>query len=174
MLDQNWDFRNLLGANLLDDKQKEIFSKPPNNDKDYRAYRTHYEDVMSTAMKAQGFQDGEGFIKCSAICDGKDAKGNFVRLSRQKKEHFGCNFVFSCHHVIHCDPVNPEPVHFIPFKRDEPFGYFLCHTCFKLMERCKLDIYETCCTKCVMCVAEQVTILMERDPGKFKDYRFIK
>lgn len=180
MLDQSFDYSHIIGRNILKgDGQKEQWSKPPRDEKGYRAYRGHYENVMKNVAAMGGVQEGESFIKMSAICDQRDPKTMMkVRRSTQKKEHMGSNMCFACDHVYYCDPVKSEDVWFIPFEgsQSQSFdgGYFLCNTCWKLLNKYKLDIYRDVCIKCALCVSEAVSRMMFKDPSKFHDLRFMK
>lgn len=185
MEDKSQDYRSMLGFNLLPGMEgaidKEVqadinpFDGPPKNDKEYRQYRSYYEGVMARARAMQGMTTDEGFMSFSAACEWKDAKLNPIHgRGKQKPEHKGCAYIYACHHVIHSDPVNPEAVRYIPFSRgvDED-GYYLCATCFKLLEKCKLNIWYAVGIKCGLCAGESISARMEKDPGLFIDMRLI-
>lgn len=184
--DRNYDYSPLLGGNILDigkgkappkiivgdhELTEDPFKNaPPKSDKDYGVYRGYYEGLMQCAQAQQGLQTDEGFIIYSAACEWKDEKLRAIHgRGQMKEEHRGCPFVFACFHIIHADPESPEVVRYIPFERGKPEGYYLCHTCFKLLERCKLDLQNAVCTKCSRCVGESLTNMMQKHPGRFID-----
>ena len=185
MLDKDFDYRPMLGSNILPGMDSPIdraletsinpYGAPPKNDKDYRAYRGYYEGVMDKMRQMQGMQTDEGFIKFSASCEWKDDKLNPIHgRGKMRDDHKGCDFVFGCFHIIHTDPVNPEQVYYVPFNRVSPNGYYLCKTCYRLLERYKLNIWREVCVKCSKCIGEAMTERVNKNPELFIDLRMIK
>lgn len=190
--DENHDYRNILGHNLVggvdvtgkelgDSISKQInsevnpFAGPPSSEKDYRMYRTHYEQVMAKAQQMQGLQTDEGFIKFSAGCSFRDAKGQPIRAGAKKiEEHKGCDFAMACFHVNVYDYVHPEPVYFIPFGKVDVEGYFLCKTCYNLLEKKRLNIWISVLVQCGLCIGQSLTYRIERNPELYVDLRIIK
>lgn len=184
--DRNYDYSPLLGGNILDigkgkAPQKIIVGDheltedpfkgaPPKTDKDYGVYRGYYEGLMQCAQAQQGLQTDEGFIIYSAACEWKDAKLRPIHgRGQMKEEHRGAKFCFACHHVLHNDPVSPEIIRMVPFERGQSDGYFICNTCFKLMERKKFNLQTGIFTKCSLCCGEALTELIRLRPDRFVD-----
>lgn len=169
MLDKNThDYSHFLGKNIVGDGAAKCpFDRPPNNAQDYKVYRQFYEDQM------QEITNGQAVIKISVNCEGKDAKLRPIRMRKQKPEHFGCHWVFACHHVIHQDPENPEGVTFVPFMRDGQQGFYVCATCLKMFEHYKLNM-DSICAKCSQCVLESVEQILLKKPDRVRDYRLVK
>ena len=65
--------------------------------------------------------------------------------------------------------MNPEIIRFIPFERGFPEGYFLCNTCYRLLEKRKLDLCWYLCTKCSLCLAENLSEIIKIHPDRFID-----
>lgn len=178
MQDRNYDYRQMLGYNLLPTRDQDPWhGETPTNERDYRAYKAYHENFMRATALAQGIESDEGFIKFTATCSARDAKGNPIIMRKQRDEHYGADVCFCCAHVVLPDPVHPEPIYLLPFDgkmRDETeagasSGYLLCGTCYKLMEKRKLNLGRDLCGKCVMCVAEAVTEVIQKDPTLFRD-----
>lgn len=70
---------------------------------------------------------------------------------------------FACSHVIEQDTVNPIGIVRMPK------GYFLCKKCLDLLERKRLHFVYEVSTTCSACVWDEITRLIQLDPGKFQD-----
>lgn len=166
MLDRNTQsYKHFLGRDIVTENDPNApFKTVPKDRKDYAIYRQYYENIMQEVC------GDDAIIKLTVACEGKDEKLRPIKMRTQKPEHYGCSFVFACHHVIHQDPVNPEGVTFVPFVRNSTTGFYLCGTCLKLFDNYKLDM-NSVCGKCALCVLESVQKILEVKPDRFRDRR---
>lgn len=164
-----WDYKGFFGQNFTQDGEAgEVFDKPPKDPKDYAIYRQYHEDQMM--MVTQGF----GRFYVTMNCWDVQPNGKVIQLKKPKPGHEGAAIAISCPHVLIHDPVNPEDVYFTPYKRElSSLGYYLCKTCFFLLEKKKLDLGDATGPKCGKCIEEAVFKLMTKDPGKYHDLRMI-
>jgi hypothetical protein len=168
---KNSSYKAMLGGEVVppvDEGSDPWGGKVPNDKKDYAVYQQFWLDQWYNMTK------GSGILKVSSTCEDFDEKGNPRALRRVKKEHIGNSIIFACNHVIWNDPINPWPVVCIPFRRGEPFCFFLCKTCYRLFEEKRLKLYDNINFKCGCCVAEAVTKLKQKDPSRFQDFRLVK
>lgn len=173
---QNWygqvqDYRDWLGHNIVEpDGTEEAcpFDKPPKDAKDFAIYRQYHEEKMMQMM------GGNGFFTVTARCWEVTKNGKARQLNFPKPGHKGAPLAISCPHVIVCDPVHPEDVFFTPFERDGRLGYYLCKTCFNLLEKKRLNIDTQTGLRCGACIEEEIIKMMSIDPAKYHDLRLIK
>ncbi len=162
---QHHDYTRVLGLqeNIMDNSDP-FGGKIPNNAKDYGAYTNYYEEKMCSALRSRKTGMLEGRFTITSTCEGRDEHGQPLRMSSQKKEHFGCGPVFACNHAMHQDLVHPEGIWFVPIARGDGMGYFLCTYCFKSHERKRLD-YNEIKQKCSLCLMDEINRVMAIDPG---------
>jgi hypothetical protein len=70
------------------------------------------------------------------------------------EHHFGSDVTLACDHVLMQDPHNPEGVFFLPLRRGFDAGYYLCKTCWGLMQKRKFNPAISVKGKCSKCVGE--------------------
>jgi hypothetical protein len=76
-----------------------------------------------------------------------------------------------CHACAHClsqDPVHPEGMYYFPEH------YYVCKTCFGLIERRKFDFWHNLyvsCWPCIMAESQRISLI---DPGLVVDLRLKK
>jgi hypothetical protein len=142
MLDQNTQsYKHFLGRDIVTDNDPNApFKTVPKDRKDYKIYRQYYENLMQEVC------GDDAIIKLTIACEGKDEKLRPVKMRKQKPEHYGCSFVFACHHCIHQDPVNPEGISY------------------------KLDM-NSVCGKCALCLLDSVQSILKVKPDRFRDRR---
>jgi len=177
MEDKNYSYKNYFnGREILPEldqmglDEKPPFKGVPDNPSDYQVYQEYMTRRMQTIKRMSGIGENEGFLKLSAGCFERDAKLRPILFrQKQKPEHKGADFVFSCPHVYFCDPINPEVMRMIPFERGIQDGYFLCNTCFKILERKRLDFDKNVFAACGLCIGESLSRIMQKDVGKFID-----
>ncbi len=184
MLDKHTQsYKNFLGREIV---QEDNLSTPPEireigknittarerngrvDSKDYAIYRNYYEGVMSQILWENNPDNPNPILKLTVACEGKDEKLRPIRLRKQKPEHYGCSLVYACHHCIHQDPVNPEGITFVPFKRNATAGFYVCKTCLKLFDNYKLDLDYSVCGKCSLCFFESVQQILKVKPDRFQ------
>ena len=169
------DYSGFFGRNLIDDaaEANAPFRTPPKDAKDYAIYRGYWEgEIQKTVGQLNGCTPDQGLFKASAQCEAVNPKtGNVVKCQPPKEGHMGAGFVAACNHIIVQDPVNPEGAHFLPYQRGGADGYFVCSTCFKLMEQRKFDLSEQVMCKCVKCILEALTEIKMKRPDRFFDHR---
>lgn len=163
----NLDYTDFLGGNIVDNEASP-FDTPPKNDKDYAIYRQFHEEQATQLCR------GEGRFYLSCKCWEVLANGKARQLPFPKNGHKGAPIAISCPHVIVHDPVHPEDVWFTPFKRYEKLGYYLCKTCYSLLERKRINIGTGTLIVCSACIEEQVLSMMTVDPTKYHDLRLVK
>lgn len=181
---ENASYKHFFGHDPMEELvQSDPFKGvPPTDPRDYRIYRSHYEDGYYKMMLGLPIDDKDTIldpetglpirIKVSGSCEWMDEHDNPVALRKCKKDHLGNDMMWACPHVIFADPVNPEGVVCIPFQKDLLFCYFLCKTCFKLMQNCRLRYDQALSPKCGVCMKEAIDKLKLRHPDRFKDLRF--
>lgn len=169
---QNTDYSGYIGRNILPmpgDKSDPFGGEVPDDRQGYAAYRQHYEGLMEDTM------GGMSFMQMSVSCEDREENGTPIYMrGRKHPAHEGCGIVWACNHVIHQDPVNPEGVNFIPFKRNGAAGFYLCRTCAALWEgrargKRKMSADEIK-VKCAKCVLESVLKIAETHPDRLKNF----
>lgn len=164
------DYSGFFGRNIISQESEDKcpFKEMPKDAKDYAVYRKYWESEIESTIGNLN----SGIMKCSAKCEAKDPKtGNVIRCDPAKEGHMGAGFVGACNHIIVQDPVNPEGVYYVPYIFGDANGYFVCATCFKLMEQKKFDHSEDVKAKCVLCISEAIEGIIRLKPDRFIDLR---
>jgi hypothetical protein len=164
--DPRTDYSNFPGGNIVGPHgEAGEFSGPPKDPKDYKVYREVCERIMRERCQ-DAMHAGIG-----VMCEHRGPDGEHVRKWEHKPGHFGAPLVYACPHIILCDPINPEHMYYVPFRRGDPCGYVVCHTCFDLLEKKKLHIQRDIMGKCGSCIFEVVGWIVEKWPDRFHDLR---
>lgn len=167
----NWvDYRQLTGGTQFVNKDgsTDLFKEVPKDPKDYSLYKGAVEAEMQDVMQ------GQVLFTVSARCEYLDEHGQLVRMQGVNgwlPGHRGLPFMFACDHVIAQDKITPEGVYFIPFEKDGKLGYFLCATCFRLMQAYRLNVRREVMTKCSKCVEDAVNRVIQKHPDRYFDWR---
>lgn len=164
------DYSNLPSGNVVGPKGEigPYTEGPPDEPKEYATYRRVVEDSMRS--KSQECET----MGVSVMCEHRDADGESKRKWRHKDGHLGAPVVFACQHIIIHDTVSPEHMYYIPFGAGDVCGYVVCHTCFKLLGKYKLNIKRDVMGKCGRCVFDVVTWLQENHPDRWHDLTLLK
>lgn len=158
----NTDYTQMLGANIDQGKNDPFGGEVPKDARGYAAYRSYYE------QRAMDIMQGQGMFKMTTTCEGRDAKGNRIVLRKPKEGHFGGGIVLACDHILVHDELNPPHVYFVPLHRGTG-GYWLCGTCFKLLNNYKFDMDFGIHAKCEQCMQEALDSIGKGFPDRLHD-----
>lgn len=94
------------------------------------------------------------FAKMYAAVQRGEEPGGFMKYAKP---------IFCCRHCVDQDEVHPDGIVLMPH------GFYVCQTCFNLIERKKFKHAEELVSQCHHCVQDEVDRIVARDPSLFVD-----
>jgi hypothetical protein len=120
------------------------------------------EDVYASQWRTD-LARGPGWARPCRLLDGTPSWFAIAHKCNQGVHAGMVQPAFACQHAVHQDPIHPCGLVLVP-----P-GFYLCRTCFGLLERKRFKLAYELFFQCHPCLRDTANRLATLDPGLFVD-----